>query len=163
MNSTIFPPTTALSNISSMSADKLEASLKWDLQFKVVITILFTTAFIIGICGNIMVIYVVFRFPGMQTLTNLYLVSNLVLASSASLGVPEVYFYKYTWIYGTVMSGIVVFAQCLGFTASALTITAVAVKRYIGIFYPLKAKVFCTPKGAKVVMIALWIVSALFN
>ena len=127
------------------------------------ITILFTTAFIIGICGNIMVIYVVFRFPGMQTLTNLYLVSNLVLASSASLGVPEVYFYKYTWKYGTVMSGIVGFAQCLGFTASALTITAVAVKRYIGIFYPLKAKVFCTPKGAKMVMIALWIVSALFN
>mgnify|MGYP001803267175 CR=1 FL=1 len=132
------------------------------------ITILFTTAFIVGICGNIMVIYVVFRFPGMQTLTNLYLVSlavadSVVLASSAFLGVPEVYFYKYTWIYGTVRSGIVVFAQCLGFTASALTITAVAVKRYIGIFYPLKAKVFCTPKGAKVVMIALWIVSALFN
>ena len=74
----------------------------------------------------------------MQTLTNLYLVSlavadSVVLASSAFLGVPEVYFYKYTWIYGTVMSGIVVFAQCLGFTASALTITAVAVERYIGI------------------------------
>ena len=100
--------------------EELEASLHFTLPFQVTATILFTIIFIIGLCGNIMIIYGVFKSPGMQTLTNLYLVSldfsdSLVLLIAVTgVTVPLASVYKYTTIYGAAGSAMIYLIQYVG-------------------------------------------------
>ena len=153
---------------STISLEELEATLKWELPYLTVAFILFTTLFVVGFFGNVLVIYVVFKSAKMRTLTNFYLVSLafadcLVLISGTLTAIPEVFFYKEQWLYGSVMCAVFVFMQYLGINASALSITAFTIERYIGICHPMKAQIICTARRAKAIIASLWIFSILYN
>lgn len=138
------------------------------LPYKVAVVSIFSVLFVVGFCGNILVIYVVFKSPKMRTLTNFYLVSLavsdcLVLVSATLTAIPEQFYYKEQWLYGPVMCSVFVFLQYLGINASALSITAFTIERYIGICHPMKAQTICTTRRAKCIISGLWIFSILYN
>lgn len=104
----------------------------------------------------------------MRTLTNYYLVSLavsdcLVLVSATLTAIPEQFYYKEQWLYGPVMCSVFVFLQYLGINASALSITAFTIERYIGICHPMKAQVICTTRRAKITISSLWAFSISYN
>lgn len=143
-------------------------SLRLGLPYLITCFIIFTALFLVGFFGNALVIYVVFKSNKMRTLTNFYLVSLacadcLVLAGGTLPAIPELFVYKEQWIYGRVMCSVFVFLQYLGINASALSITAFTIERYIGICHPMKAQIICTVGRAKGIIACLWIFSVLYN
>lgn len=123
--------------------------------------------FTIGLLGNLLVIVVVSRRRSMQTPTNCYLISlsvaDLLLLLSATLpAIPEPFIRRNHWPWGRAMCSILVFAQYLGADASALSITAFTVERYIAICHPMKAQTMCTVTRAKRIIIGLWSFSVLY-
>ena len=137
-------------------------------EYQILAVTLFSLLFIVGFIGNVMVITVVWKSPKMRTLTNFYLVSLaaadcLVLCGGTLPAIPEFFFYIGQWLYGSAMCSVLVFLQYLGINASALSITAFTIERYVGICHPMKAQALCTVKRAKYVIVGLWVVSILYN
>lgn len=148
--------------------EHMDGGLRHTVPYQTVAFSVFTSIFIIGFFGNMLVIFVVFRSKKMRTLTNYYLVSLacadiLVLIGGTLTAIPELFFYREQWLYGSVMCSVFVFMQYLGINASALSMTAFTVERYVGICYPMKAQIIYTPQRAKYIIAVLWVISVLYN
>ncbi|OQR70329.1 somatostatin receptor type 2-like [Tropilaelaps mercedesae] len=90
-----------ISNCSLMEFSNTEAPL----AMVRITTILYFIICLVGLCGNSLVIYVVFRFSKMQTVTNMY-IFNLALADVMFLfGLPFLITTMTTrdWIFGQAM------------------------------------------------------------
>lgn len=129
--------------------------------YVVVAVILLTAIFVMGFVGNILVITVVIKRRSMHTTTNCYLLSlafadMLLLLSAALPATAEPFFKRAEWPYGHVLCSIMVFVQYFGANASALSITAFTIERYIAICHPMKAQIMCTTERAKKIIIGLW-------
>ncbi|XP_069114381.1 thyrotropin-releasing hormone receptor-like [Argopecten irradians] len=123
--------------------------------------------FTVGILGNLLVIIVISRRRSMQTPTNCYLISLsvadcLLLLSATLPSIPEPFFRRNHWPWGRAMCSVLVFVQYLGADASALSITAFTLERYIAICHPMKAQTICTTRRAKRIIISLWGFSILY-
>lgn len=117
--------------------------------------------FVIGFVGNILVIVVIIKRRSMHTTTNCYLLSLayadlLLLLSAAGPATADPFYRRGEWPYGYALCSLVVFIQYFGANASALSITAFTVERYIAICHPMKAQIMCTTERAKKIIIALW-------
>lgn len=101
--------------------------------------ILYTSIFILGIFGNVLVCYVVFRNKAMQTVTNLF-ITNLALSDIllCVLAVPFTPLYTFigTWVFGKIICHLVPFAQGTSVYISTLTLTSIAIDRFFVIIYP---------------------------
>lgn len=103
----------------------------------------------------------------MHSPTNCYLVS-LAIADIIALvaSVPnEIIFYYLIgdrWVWGAGGCAVFTFAQFLGINASALSLTAFTVERYIAICHPMKAQTMCTVNRAKKIIFGVWIFSVIY-
>lgn len=101
--------------------------------------ILYTTIFVLGIFGNVLVCYVVFRNRAMQTVTNLF-ITNLALSDIllCVLAVPFTPLYTFLgrWVFGKVICHLVSYAQGASVYISTLTLTSIAIDRFFVIIYP---------------------------
>ena len=140
----------------------LNFPLYYSLPYRTVGALFQGAIFVIGFLGNILVVVVVRRSRSMHTPTNCYLVS-LAIADITVLtaAVPnEVYMYflvAQAWNWGNAGCAILVFLQNMGINASALSVTAFTVERFIAICLPLKARVICTVSRAKRIILAVWL------
>ncbi|XP_060063137.1 thyrotropin-releasing hormone receptor-like [Ylistrum balloti] len=136
-----------------------------DIEFLLFINI--SIIFVIGMLGNILVIVVISRRRSMQTPTNCYLISLsvadcLLLLSATLPAIPQPFFRRNHWPWGRALCSLLVFVQYLGADASALSITAFTLERYIAICHPMKAQTICTARRAKRIIISLWCFSVLY-
>ncbi|KAF2883444.1 hypothetical protein ILUMI_22729 [Ignelater luminosus] len=101
--------------------------------------ILYTGIFILGIFGNVLVCFVVFRNKAMQTVTNLF-ITNLALSDIllCVLAVPFTPLYTFLgrWVFGKVICHLVSYAQGTSVYISTLTLTSIAIDRFFVIIYP---------------------------
>lgn len=125
---------TKLININGTSDDIIDNKIVQALFF-----ILYTTIFVLGIFGNVLVCYVVFRNKAMQTVTNLF-ITNLALSDIllCVLAVPFTPLYTFLgkWVFGKVICHLVPYAQGTSVYISTLTLTSIAVDRFFVIIYP---------------------------
>ncbi|XP_037084865.1 LOW QUALITY PROTEIN: thyrotropin-releasing hormone receptor-like [Pollicipes pollicipes] len=117
--------------------------------------------FAVGFLGNVMVVVVVRRSRSMHTPTNCYLVSLAVaditvLIAAVPNEIAMYFLVAQAWIWGNAGCAILVFLQNMGINASALSVTAFTVERYIAICWPLKARTICTVQRAKRIILAVW-------
>lgn len=102
-------------------------------------TFLYSVIFILGVFGNVLVCYVVFRNRAMQTVTNLF-ITNLALSDIllCLLGVPLTPLYTFLgkWIFGRVLCHLMPYAQGTSIYISTLTLTSIAIDRFFVIIYP---------------------------
>ncbi|XP_055694449.1 prolactin-releasing peptide receptor-like [Lutzomyia longipalpis] len=105
--------------------------------------LLYTIIFILGVVGNILVCYVVFRNKAMQTVTNFF-ITNLALSDIllCVLAVPftPLYTFLRRWVFGVALCHLVPFAQGCSVYISTLTLTAVAIDRFFVIMYPFQPR-----------------------
>lgn len=126
-----------------------------------IVIVIYIVTFIVGITGNFLVCFAVWRNRQMRTVTNMFIV-NL---SVADLGIiiiclPPTLLVDVTetWFMGTVMCKLVYFLMTVSISVSVLTLAAIAVERWYAICRPLSFK--STRRRARIIIIFIWIVSA---
>ncbi|XP_046807506.1 neuropeptide Y receptor type 2, partial [Lucilia cuprina] len=124
--------------------------------------ILYSTVFVLGVFGNVLVCYVVLRNKAMQTVTNIF-ITNLALSDIllCVLAVPftPLYTFMGRWAFGRTLCHLVPFAQGCSIYISTLTLTSIAIDRYFVIIYPFHPRMkLSTCIG---IIISIWVISLL--
>ncbi|XP_023019356.1 prolactin-releasing peptide receptor-like [Leptinotarsa decemlineata] len=122
----------------------------------------YTTIFVLGIFGNVLVCYVVFRNRAMQTVTNLF-ITNLALSDIllCVLAVPFTPLYTFLgeWIFGRLICHLVSYAQGISVYISTLTLTSIAIDRYFVIIYPFHPRMKLST--CIIIIVIIWMFSML--
>ncbi len=126
--------------------------------------VFYTAIFVIGITGNVLVCYVVCRNKAMHTVTNLF-ITNLALSDIllCFLAVPftPLYTFLERWIFGNLLCHMVPYAQGVSVYISTLTLTSIAMDRFVVIIYPFRHRmklVTCIS-----LITSIWIISLMLT
>jgi thyrotropin-releasing hormone receptor len=136
-------------------------------SYSMVGTVLQSAIFVVGVVGNVLVCSVVRRMRSMHSTTNCYLVSlavadTITLLASVPQEVLSYHILGDQWVWGSVGCTLMIYLQYLGIDASALSLTAFTVERYIAICHPMKSKSICTLSRAKKIIAGCWIFAILY-
>ncbi|XP_070539723.1 growth hormone secretagogue receptor type 1-like [Ptychodera flava] len=131
----------------------------------IVTTIAYVIIFILGVVGNAMVAFVVWKNNDMRSSTNYFLVNLsiadlLVLIICMPTALLETYVIS-PFLLGEVMCKLSPFLERTAAHASVLTLVAVAIERYYAICHPLKAQYKCTPGKTIKICFLIWIMASL--
>lgn len=125
---------------------------------------IYVLIFVTGVCGNILVCFVVFRKSSMQTVTNFF-IANLALSDIllCALAVPftPLYHFMKTWAFGSLLCHIVPYAQGVSVYISAFTLMAIAIDRFFVVIYPFRPRMKLSV--CFVVIVSVWVTSALLT
>uniref|UniRef100_A0A1A9W8G3 G-protein coupled receptors family 1 profile domain-containing protein n=1 Tax=Glossina brevipalpis TaxID=37001 RepID=A0A1A9W8G3_9MUSC len=143
--------------VSNDSADLIDNEL-----VQIFFCILYSTVFVLGVFGNVLVCFVVLRNRAMQTVTNIF-ITNLALSDIllCVLAVPftPLYTFMGRWAFGHTLCHLVSFAQGCSIYISTLTLTSIAVDRYFVIIYPFHPRMkLCT---CIIIIISIWTIALL--
>lgn len=104
---------------------------------------LYISVIVIGLVGNVVVVFIVARSKHMQNVTNIF-IANLALSDIGlcTFSLPVQLYYQLTnkWIFGEIMCKIIFAAFAVPMYVSTLTILLIACDRYWLIVYPLKQR-----------------------
>lgn len=136
-------PTNNSGAINSTATLDASTNLMRSPSVQIFFGVLYAFIFVVGIAGNVLVCYVVFRNKAMQTVTN-YFITNLALSDIllCILAVPftPLYTFLERWVFGSPLCHIVPYAQGCSVYISTLTLTAVAIDRFFVIVYPFQPR-----------------------
>ncbi|VDP16591.1 unnamed protein product [Soboliphyme baturini] len=140
----------------ALEVDSLHEHIASKVALGVVYVLIFTTA----LFGNGLVIFVVIRNHSMQTVTNFF-ICNLALSdifvNITSLWLTPLYVYLARWVWGRVMCHMMPLTQGTSIFISSLTLTAIAVDRYIVILNPFRKRM--TVSTCLTVIVSIWLLS----
>lgn len=142
-------------------------STEMPLDIVIVGTIAYVLIFIVGVCGNILVIYVLLKEKELRNFTN-YLLANLsvadlmVLFTCVPSGLHDL-FAKERWYLGEIPCYLVSFIENVMGISSILTIFFITCERYYVICRPMCVKSFMTQSRTLKLVIFIWLVSILAN
>ena len=127
--------------------------------------IVYTLLSILTVGGNALVCFIVFRFMGGITVTNLF-IANLAI-TDLFIGlfcIPIVLVSDYLlsdWPFGTFMCKFTSFIQSVFVVCTVYTLIAMSVDRYIAIIHPLSIKL--TRKQCRILIAGLWTFAIVFS
>ncbi|XP_058837122.1 prolactin-releasing peptide receptor [Topomyia yanbarensis] len=131
---------------------------------QMVFCILYSSIFILGIFGNVLVCYVVFRNKAMQSVTNLF-ITNLALSDIllCVLAVPFTPLYTFLgqWVFGALICHTVPLAQGCSVYISTLTLTSIAIDRFFVIIFPFHPRMKLST--CITIIITIWIFSLMLT
>ncbi|XP_010871915.1 opioid receptor, delta 1a isoform X2 [Esox lucius] len=126
------------------------------------ITALYSIICVVGLLGNVLVMYGVVRYTKMKTSTNIY-IFNLALADALATSTLPFQSAKYlmgTWAFGEVLCKVVIAIDYYNMFTSIFTLTMMSVDRYIAVCHPVKAMEFRTPAKGKIINVLIWVLSS---
>ncbi|XP_069000530.1 mu-type opioid receptor [Embiotoca jacksoni] len=128
----------------------------------IVITALYSIVCVVGLVGNVLVMYIIVRYTKMKTATNIY-IFNLALADAlvtSTLPFQSVNYLMGTWPFGDMLCKMVMSIDYYNMFTSIFTLTTMSIDRYVAVCHPVKALDFRTPRNAKIVNVCNWILSS---
>lgn len=157
-----------LLNLYSMINNTTMPIIYYSLTYQIIGTISLGIILLVGLIGNMLVTLVLILSPKLHTPTNCYLVSLslsdiLVLLSSTTLMLQEIYQPFNYWTLGNFSCKLSVCLQYFSVDVSALSICAFSVERWVGICYPIRAQYMCTNKRAVKIILGIWIFAFIYN
>ncbi|KAG4068843.1 hypothetical protein HA402_004991 [Bradysia odoriphaga] len=127
-------------------------------------SVFYIAIFVVGIMGNVLVCYVVFRNKAMHTVTNLF-ITNLALSDIllCFLAVPftPLYTFLERWIFGNLLCHMVPFSQGVSVYISTLTLTSIAMDRFVVIIYPFRHRMKLSTCISLIT--SIWIISLMLT
>ncbi|XP_040044527.1 delta-type opioid receptor [Gasterosteus aculeatus] len=126
------------------------------------ITALYSVICVVGLLGNVLVMYGVVRYTKMKTATNIY-IFNLALADALATSTLPFQSAKYlmnTWPFGEVLCKLIIAIDYYNMFTSIFTLTMMSVDRYIAVCHPIMALGFRTPVKAKMINVLIWALSS---
>ncbi|XP_076019374.1 neuropeptide Y receptor Y2, like [Genypterus blacodes] len=128
---------------------------------QVVLIIAYSTIIVLGVLGNSLVIYVIYRFKTLRTVTNFFIANLAVsdlLVNTLCLPFTLVYTLLGEWKFGSALCFLLPYAQGLAVHVSTLTLNVIALDRHRCIVYHLETRM---RKDVCFGVIALtWVLSA---
>ncbi|XP_034256149.1 QRFP-like peptide receptor [Thrips palmi] len=128
----------------------------------IVLIACYVPLFLVALFANCLVIFVVFKYHYMRSVTNYFLV-NLsfadLLVTLICMPMAVGQNVSKLWIYGEVMCMLTTYFQGVSVSASIFTITAMSIDRYLAIRHPMAFRKVFNRKSTTIVIIALWLVS----
>lgn len=133
------------------------------IALNVLITLMYVTISLAAVGGNGIVVYIIFAYQRMRTVTNFFIV-NLAVGDIliAILCIPFTFISNFVlqhWPFGSVMCIIVSYSQAVSVFISAYTLVAISIDRYIAIIYPFRPRM--TKLQAKLIISIIWVVALL--
>ncbi|XP_030360155.1 delta-type opioid receptor [Strigops habroptila] len=131
----------------------------------IVITALYSVVCVVGLLGNVLVMYGIVRYTKMKTATNIY-IFNLALADALATSTLPFQSAKYlmeTWPFGELLCKVVLSIDYYNMFTSIFTLTMMSVDRYVAVCHPVKALDFRTPAKAKIINVCIWVLSSLIG
>ncbi|XP_067298842.1 neuropeptide Y receptor type 2 [Pseudorasbora parva] len=129
---------------------------------QVILILAYSTIIVFGVAGNSLVIYVVYKFRNLHTVTNFFIVNLAVadlLVNTLCLPFTLMYTLYGEWKFGQVMCYLLPYAQGLAVHVSTITLNVIALDRYRSIVYHMETKM---SKDMCIVVIAItWVASAI--
>ncbi|XP_068614700.1 opioid receptor, delta 1b [Brachionichthys hirsutus] len=128
----------------------------------VCVTALYSLIAVVGLVGNVLVMFGVVRYTKMKTATNIY-IFNLALADTLAISTLPFQSANYlmgTWPFGEPLCKIIIAIDYYNMFASILTLTMMSVDRYIAVCRPVRALEFRTAAKARLINVCIWILSS---
>ncbi|XP_059194383.1 opioid receptor, delta 1b [Centropristis striata] len=147
---------------NSSASSRAAARDTTSLIIAVCITALYSLICVVGLLGNVLVMYGVVRYTKMKTATNIY-IFNLALADALATSTLPFQSAKYlmsTWPFGEVLCKVVIAIDYYNMFTSIFTLTMMSVDRYIAVCHPVRALDFRTPAKAKLINVCIWFLSS---
>lgn len=129
---------------------------------QVILILAYSTIILFGVIGNSLVIYVVFKFKNLRTVTNFFIVNLAVadlLVNTLCLPFTLVYTLYGEWKFGQVLCFMLPCAQGMAVQVSTITMNVIALDRHRSIVYHMETKM--SKEMCAVVIVITWAVSAL--
>lgn len=153
--------TPATIQVEGVLLDGLEDSTKL-VGVQVILILAYSTIIIFGVTGNSLVIYVVYKFRNLHTVTNYFIVNLAVadlLVNTLCLPFTLMYTLYGEWKFGQVMCYLLPYAQGLAVHVSTITLNVIALDRYRSIVYHMETKM--SKDMCIVVIVITWVASAI--
>jgi somatostatin receptor 2 len=127
------------------------------------VAVIYSFTCIIGIIGNSLVIFVVFRYAKMKTVTNLYILNLAIADIMFLIGIPLmiVTMMLKTWVFGYHMCKIFFILTSVNWFTSMFTLTVMSADRYMAVCHPVTSMRYRTPLISKIVCVIVWALSLL--
>ncbi|KAF3833611.1 hypothetical protein F7725_024815, partial [Dissostichus mawsoni] len=122
------------------------------------ITALYSVICVVGLLGNVLVMYGVVRYTKMKTPTNIY-IFNLALAdalATSTLPFQSANYLMNNWPFGEVLCKLIIAIDYYNMFTSIFTLTMMSVDRYVAVCHPIRALGFRTPVKAKMINVLIW-------
>lgn len=157
---------TVLGDLLENSSSSHNSSYLEDVTSKLMVQIIFcvfyVNIFVLGIFGNVLVCFVVARNRHMHTVTNFF-ITNLALSDVllCVLAVPFTPLYTFLgrWVFGNTLCHLVPYAQGVSVYISTLTLTSIAVDRFLVIIYPFHPRMKI--KMCAAIILGIWVIALL--
>ncbi|XP_055333214.1 somatostatin receptor type 2-like [Paramacrobiotus metropolitanus] len=162
INRTLYPAT---GNCSAGSDFGNNTAAYYDTQpgsLLFMVNLYYGIIWVVGMCGNSLVIYVVWRFSKMHTVTNFFILSLALADLSFLLNLPLVMVttFKDRWIFGDIYCRIFFTMTTVNQFASSFFLMVMSADRYFAVCHPIRSNKYRTAKAAKVVCAITWLTSA---
>ncbi|KAJ8000889.1 hypothetical protein DPEC_G00185080 [Dallia pectoralis] len=128
---------------------------------QVILILAYSTIILFGVIGNSLVIYVVYKFKALRTVTNFFIVNLAVadlLVNTLCLPFTLINTLHVGWRFGQVLCFMLPFSQGLAVHVSTITLNIIALDRHRSIVYHLETKL--SKDACAVVIVVTWAVSA---
>ncbi|XP_039606223.1 neuropeptide Y receptor Y2, like [Polypterus senegalus] len=129
---------------------------------QVILIAAYSSIILLGVIGNSLVIYVVFKFKTLRTVTNFF-IANLAVAdllvNTLCLPFTLIYTLLDEWKFGKVLCFMVPYAQGLAVNVSTVTLTVIALHRHRCIVYHLESKM--SKETSFIIIGFTWMISAI--
>lgn len=134
--------------------------------YTVVAPILYGVVSVLGVAGNLLVIYVILAKEGMRTVTNLLLLNLAVADFCFVVVIPPFTAYQFinsSWPFGSVECRLMHFLVNVTAYVTVYTLVLIAVVRYLTIVHGPRTVRIRTRANVVVMIFSIWIVMLLVN
>ncbi|GAU95720.1 hypothetical protein RvY_07293 [Ramazzottius varieornatus] len=158
-------PSAEINDTTWLESEGQDSEADW--IYRVVSTTLHAFIFVMGLVGNIVLIFVVYKSRNLHTPTYTYLTSlamaDLLLIVTA---VPESIAFQnfgHQWLLGETGCALFIFLNFFGINAGSLSLTAFTVERYLVVCWPLLAQKICNLHRTRRIIVLCWIFTLIYS